>query len=74
VQDLSAQRGNRQLAKKTFSPEQIVATLRQIEVLLSEGKTGPLACKEAGIVVKTRSAFGVATPVWPKSVSEERQT
>jgi len=27
-----------------------VATLRQIEVMLSQGKTVPLACKEAGIV------------------------
>jgi transposase-like protein len=30
-----------------------VAKLRQIEVLLSQGKTVPLACKEAGIVDQT---------------------
>jgi transposase-like protein len=38
---------------KTFTPEQIVGKLRQIEVLLSQGKTVPLACKEAGIVDQT---------------------
>jgi len=41
------------MPKKTFTPEQIVAKLRQIEVLLSQGKTVPLACKEAGIVDQT---------------------
>jgi len=30
------------MPKKGFTPEQIVATLRQIEVLLSQGKTVPL--------------------------------
>jgi len=50
------------MPKKTFTPEQIVAKLRQIEVLLSQGKTIPLACKEAGIVDQTyyrwRREFG----------------
>jgi putative transposase len=41
------------MPKKTFTPKQIVAKLRQIEVLMSEGKTVPLACKEAGIVDQT---------------------
>lgn len=41
------------MPKKTFTPEQIVAKLRQVEVLLSQGKTVPLACKEAGIVEQT---------------------
>jgi len=41
------------MPKKTFPPEQIVATLRQIEVLVSQGKTVPLACKEAGIAEQT---------------------
>jgi putative transposase len=41
------------MPKKTFTPEQIVATLRQIEVLVSQGKTVPLACKEAGIAEQT---------------------
>jgi transposase-like protein len=41
------------MPKKTFTPEQIVAKLRQIEVLVSQGKTIPLACKEAGITDQT---------------------
>jgi len=41
------------MPKRTFRPEQIVGKLRQIEVLLSQGKTVPLACKEAGIVDQT---------------------
>ena len=41
------------MPKKAFTPEQIVAKLRQIEVLVSQGKTVPLACKEAGIVEQT---------------------
>ena len=41
------------MPKKTFTPEQIVAKLRQIEVLVSQGKTVPQACKEAGIVEQT---------------------
>ena len=50
------------MPKKAFTPEQIVAKLRHIEVLLSQGKTVPLACKEAGIVDQTyyrwRKEFG----------------
>ena len=38
------------MAKKRFSPEQVVAKLRQIEVLTAGGKALPLACKEAGNV------------------------
>ncbi len=41
------------MPKKTFTPEQIVAKLRQIEVLVSQGKTVPLACKEIGITDQT---------------------
>jgi putative transposase len=41
------------MPKKTFTPEQIVAKLRQIEVAVGQGKTVPLACKEAGIVEQT---------------------
>lgn len=37
------------MAKKRFSPEQIVAQLRQIEVLTAGGKALPQACKESGI-------------------------
>ena len=41
------------MPKKTFTPEQIVATLRQIEVLVSQGQRVPLACREAGIAEQT---------------------
>ena len=41
------------MPKKTFTPEQIVGKLRQIEVLVGQGKTVPLACKEAGITDQT---------------------
>jgi putative transposase len=41
------------MPKKTFTPEQIIAKLRQIEVLVSQGKTVPVACREAGIVDQT---------------------
>ena len=37
------------MPKKSFTPERIVAKLRQIEVLISQGKGVPQACKEAGI-------------------------
>jgi len=41
------------MPKKTFTPEQIVAKLRQIEVQVSQGKTVPLAAKEAGVTDQT---------------------
>ena len=41
------------MPKKTFTPEQIVNKLRQVEVLVRQGKTVPLACKEAGIIEQT---------------------
>ena len=41
------------MAKRTFTPEQIVAKLRQIEVQLSQGKTVALASKEAGVTEQT---------------------
>ena len=34
---------------RTVSPEQIIATLRQIEVQLAQRKSLAQACKEAGI-------------------------
>ena len=39
---------------KKHSPEQVVNTLRQIEVAVANGKTTPQACKEAGIVDQAR--------------------
>ena len=37
------------MPKKRFSAEQIVTLLRQIEVLMAQGKSPPEACREAGI-------------------------
>ncbi len=37
------------MPKKTFTPEQIVTKLREIEVLTNEGASVPAACKQAGI-------------------------
>ena len=37
------------MPKKRFSAEQIVVVLRQIEVLMSQGKATPVACREAGL-------------------------
>ena len=37
------------MARKKFSPEQVVSKLRQIDVLMGEGKTLVQACKEAGV-------------------------
>lgn len=36
------------MAKKRFSAEQIVTLLRQIEVLMAQGKSAPEACRDAG--------------------------
>src|SRR6478752_7640010 len=36
-------------AEKKFNAEQIVTLLRQIEVLVSQGKAPAVACREAGI-------------------------
>lgn len=41
------------MAKKVFTPEQVVTKLRQIEVLITQGKQVPQACKEAGISDKS---------------------
>ena len=37
------------MPKKRFSPEQIIARLRQIEVQLAQGKSIALACKDTAI-------------------------
>jgi len=50
------------MSKKHYTPEQIVTKLKQIEVLMSQGKQILLACKEAGISDKSyyrwRKEFG----------------
>ena len=37
------------MGKRGFGAEQIVSKLRQIEVLMAQGKTAALACKETGV-------------------------
>ena len=37
------------MPKKRFSAQQIVILLRQIEVFISQGKSAPIACRDAGI-------------------------
>ncbi len=41
------------MPRKSRSPEQILATLRQIEILVSQGNTVAMACREAGITEQT---------------------
>ena len=37
------------MARRGLGAEQIVSKLRQIEVLMAQGKTAALACKDAGV-------------------------
>lgn len=41
------------MPKKTFTPEQIVGKAGRIEVLVNQGETVPLACKDSGIADQT---------------------
>ena len=41
------------MQKKRFSAEQIVVVLRQIEVLMSQGKGAPVACRKPGFRGRT---------------------
>ena len=41
------------MARKIYKPEEIVNLLRQVEVVVANGKSTPQACKEAGIVEQT---------------------
>src|ERR1035437_9330034 len=41
------------MAGKKHTAEQIVATLRQIEVGIGNGRITPQACREAGITIQT---------------------
>jgi putative transposase len=42
------------MPKKRFGAEQIVTLLRQIEVLIAQGKRAPVACRDAGISQQLR--------------------
>ena len=39
--------------RKRYTPEQVVAKLRQMEVELAKGQTVPQVCKKAGITEQT---------------------
>jgi len=41
------------MPKKRFSAEQIVTLLRQIEVSMAQGKSTPMACRDAGISLQS---------------------
>lgn len=41
------------MAKKRYSPEQIITHLRQVEVLVSQGKTTGDACRQLGVSEQT---------------------
>ena len=43
---------------RKVSPEQIIATLRQIEVQLAQGMSLALACKEAGLAEQSYYLYG----------------
>lgn len=58
---------------KGITPEQVVAKLRQMEVLLSHGRTITLACKEAGITAAAETpkitCRNVASPDCTRSIA-----
>jgi len=41
------------MPRKSPSPEQIIAKLRQIEVLIAQGNTVAMACREASVTEQT---------------------
>jgi transposase-like protein len=41
------------MARKKHTAEQIIGILRQVEVAVSNGRTTPQACREAGIIEQT---------------------
>ena len=41
------------MARKRYSPEQIIGYLREAEVLLSKGSTVPQICRKIGIAEQT---------------------
>ena len=46
------------MPKKRFSAEEIVTLLRQIEVLMVQGKSAPEACREEGISQQCNESTG----------------
>ena len=56
------------MPKKRFGAEQIVTLLRQIEVLMAQGKSAPEACREAGISQQNYAMSWKASPT--RSIQE----
>jgi transposase-like protein len=60
--------------KKAHTPEEIVAKLRQVEVLLAQGKTAVEAARAIGVTEQTyyrwRAEFGVLKPDQVKRLKE----
>ena len=54
------------MPKKRFSAEQIVRLLRQIEVLMAQGKSAPEACRDAVQPLST----DVTTVIDPRSSTQ----
>ena len=42
-----------EMAKRRFSPEQIITHLRQVEILVGQGKTAGEACRQIGVTEQT---------------------
>lgn len=45
--------GGRVMAKKTFTPEQIIFKLREVEVLVGQGETVASVCRSIGVTEQT---------------------
>ena len=45
--------GGRVMAKKTFTPEQIIFKLREVEVLVGQGETVASACRSIAVTEQT---------------------
>ena len=61
-ENISLYRQESDIPRKTYSPENIIGKLRQIEVLISQGHSVAGGCREAGISEQSdyrwRKAYG----------------
>jgi hypothetical protein len=52
VESLRSEHRNKQLQRQVlFGAEQVVMLLRQIEMLMAQGNSTPVACRECGYIV-----------------------
>ena len=68
------------MARRGLGAEQIVSKLRQIEVLMAQGKSAALACKDAGVSQQSyyrwRKEYGgleIDQAKWMKELERENQ-